>query len=81
MGARRRPREGDLVTGIFYLYPNRRTPLAKQPLPVCWCRARAAYACADGVQTRPEYLCSVHAADWAQQRDVALPAPPPGEAA
>jgi hypothetical protein len=69
------------MTGIFYLYPNRQTPLAKQPPPVCWCRARAACACADGTRTRPEYLCGVHAAEWAEKRALSLPAPPPGEAA
>lgn len=67
--------------GIFYLYPNRKTPLAKRMPPPCWCRARAAWACFESPKQKPEYLCSVHAAEWALKHELALPAPPPGEAA
>lgn len=60
------------MTGIFYLFPNKpnKTP------PVCWCHARAAYACADGTRREPETLCSIHAAEWAHNRALSLPAPP-----
>jgi hypothetical protein len=62
------------MTGIFYLFPNRPT---KNKRPLCWCHARAAYACEDGFARKPENLCAVHALEWAEKRALRLPEPPP----